>query len=192
LTNTCAANALGVTVYGDYAEGDSAAATAAFDIAGRFLRLPGEEVAKRMITATTDLLGDLVTAVARQHQLTQPKLVAVGGGRCGWWPPGRWRWPRASCPAGRRSARRRRPRWPFRPASRLPDRSAPTGCPATLAGNGYCSSTGSATPSSTPRGRRRRSRPTGRRERPSSDGWQRHLCSCWVCSSDRSTYVSTG
>ena len=83
LTNTCAANALGVTIYGDYAEGDSAAATAAFDIAGRFLRLPGEEVAKRMITATTDLLGDLVTAVARQHQLTQPKLVAVGGGAGG-------------------------------------------------------------------------------------------------------------
>ncbi|HKN40194.1 MAG TPA: hydantoinase/oxoprolinase family protein, partial [Acidimicrobiia bacterium] len=63
--------------------GDRAAALAAFEVAGRALRLPGEEVARRMITATTDLLGDLVTAVAKQHQLTQPKLVAVGGGAGG-------------------------------------------------------------------------------------------------------------
>jgi N-methylhydantoinase A len=83
LTNTCAANALGMVVYGDYAEGDYGAAQTAFEVAGRYLRLRGEEVAKRMITATTDLLGDLVTAVAKQHQLVQPKLVAVGGGAGG-------------------------------------------------------------------------------------------------------------
>src|SRR5581483_2635932 len=64
LTNTCAANVLGFPVPGDYAEGDGAAARAAFDIAGNFLRLPGD-------------------AVAKQHQLTQPKLVAVGGGAGG-------------------------------------------------------------------------------------------------------------
>src|SRR5207237_1044735 len=73
----------GMVVEGDYAAGDRAAALAAFEVAGRALRLPGEEVARRMITATTDLLGDLVTAVAKQHQLTQPKLVAVGGGAGG-------------------------------------------------------------------------------------------------------------
>jgi N-methylhydantoinase A len=83
LTNTCAANALGMVVYGDYAEGDFSAAQAAFEVAGRHLRLRGEEVAKRMITATTDLLGDLVTAVAKQHSLVNPKLVAVGGGAGG-------------------------------------------------------------------------------------------------------------
>src|SRR5207237_5669347 len=83
LTNTCAANALGMVVEGDYAAGDRAAALAAFEVAGRALRLPGEEVARRMITATTDLLGDLVTAVAKQHSLVDPKLVAVGGGAGG-------------------------------------------------------------------------------------------------------------
>src|SRR5439155_5752077 len=83
LTNTCAANALGMVVEGDYAAGDRAAALAAFEVAGRWLRLPGDEVARRMITATTDLLGDLVTAVAKQHQLIHPKLVAVGGGAGG-------------------------------------------------------------------------------------------------------------
>jgi N-methylhydantoinase A len=83
LTNTCAANVLGLVANGDYAEGDRGAARAAFEVAGGFLRLSADEVAKRMITATTDLLGDLVTAVARQHQLVQPKLVAVGGGAGG-------------------------------------------------------------------------------------------------------------
>src|SRR5256714_5863710 len=83
LTNTCAANALGLVLDGDYAAGEPDAAGAAFEVAGRWLRLPGDEVARRMITATTDLLGDLVTAVARQHQLTHPKLVAVGGGAGG-------------------------------------------------------------------------------------------------------------
>ncbi|HZQ80135.1 MAG TPA: hydantoinase/oxoprolinase family protein [Acidimicrobiia bacterium] len=83
LTNTCAANALGMVADGDYAAGDRAAALTAFEAAGRFLHLPAEEVARRMITATTDLLGDLVTAVAKQHQLVQPKLVAVGGGAGG-------------------------------------------------------------------------------------------------------------
>jgi N-methylhydantoinase A/oxoprolinase/acetone carboxylase beta subunit len=83
LTNTCAANALGLVAEGDYAAGSSDAALAAFEVAGRHLRLAGTEVARRMITATTDLLGDLVTAVAEQHQLVQPKLVAVGGGAGG-------------------------------------------------------------------------------------------------------------
>jgi N-methylhydantoinase A/oxoprolinase/acetone carboxylase beta subunit len=83
LTNTCAANALGLVVEGDYAAGDHGAAVAAFEVAGHHLRLRGDEVARRMVTATTDLLGDLVTAVAQQHQLVQPNLVAVGGGAGG-------------------------------------------------------------------------------------------------------------
>jgi N-methylhydantoinase A/oxoprolinase/acetone carboxylase beta subunit len=83
LTNTCAANALGLVAADDYAAGDRDAAVAAFEVAGRALHLPGLEVARRMITATTDLLGDLVTAVAKQHQLNGQKLVAVGGGAGG-------------------------------------------------------------------------------------------------------------
>ncbi len=53
LTNTCAANAV---------------------------RLSGTELARRMIQASTETLADLVTAVAAQHRLTQPTLIAVGGG----------------------------------------------------------------------------------------------------------------
>ncbi|MCU1461347.1 MAG: hydantoinase [Acidimicrobiales bacterium] len=80
LTNTCAANALGIVQPGDYAAGDREAALAAFTVAGRALRLTGEEVARRMVQASTQAVGDLVAAVARDHHLERPVIVAVGGG----------------------------------------------------------------------------------------------------------------
>jgi N-methylhydantoinase A/oxoprolinase/acetone carboxylase beta subunit len=80
LTNTCAANVLGVVQPEDYAAGDHAAARAAFAIAGRLLRLQPEEVARRMLQASTQAVGDLVSKVMRDHHLGHPVLVAVGGG----------------------------------------------------------------------------------------------------------------
>jgi N-methylhydantoinase A len=80
LTNTCAANALGLVPAGDYAAGHQRSASAALDIAGQALGLPGTELARRMMQASTEALADLVTAVAAQHRITQPTLIAVGGG----------------------------------------------------------------------------------------------------------------
>jgi hypothetical protein len=80
LTNTCAANALGVVPDGDYASGHRRSATVALDIAGAAVRLSGSELARRMMQASTEALADLVTAVATQHRLTQPTVIAVGGG----------------------------------------------------------------------------------------------------------------
>ena len=84
VTNTCAANALGLVEAGDYAAGDRAAAVAAFGLIGRELvSLSGEEVARRMLQASTQAIGDLVSAVAKDHHLDRPVLVAVGGGAGG-------------------------------------------------------------------------------------------------------------
>ncbi|HSV66769.1 MAG TPA: hydantoinase/oxoprolinase family protein [Mycobacteriales bacterium] len=80
LTTTCAANALGLVESGDYAAGTQQAAAAAFALVGAALRLPGTEVARRMLQAATEALADLVTTVAGQHRLASPTLVAVGGG----------------------------------------------------------------------------------------------------------------
>jgi N-methylhydantoinase A/oxoprolinase/acetone carboxylase beta subunit len=80
LTNTCAANALGVVASDDYAAGDPAAARAALAIVGHELRLPAEEVARRMLSASTQAVGDLVAAVMHDHHLKHPLVVAVGGG----------------------------------------------------------------------------------------------------------------
>ena len=83
LTNTCAANALGIVHDTDYAAGDRVAALGAFTVAGRALRLPADEVARRMLQASTQAVGDLVAAVMRDHHLRSPVLVAVGGGAGG-------------------------------------------------------------------------------------------------------------
>jgi hypothetical protein len=80
LTNTCAANALGVVRPDDYARGDRDAALAAFAVAGAALRIRGEEVARRMLQASVQAVGDLVDAVTKAHHLEGPTVVAVGGG----------------------------------------------------------------------------------------------------------------
>jgi N-methylhydantoinase A len=83
LTATCAANLLGVPEPGDYAAGDRAAAAAAFALAGELIRLDGEEVARRMLHACGQAVADLVAAVAAEHELREPAIVAVGGGAGG-------------------------------------------------------------------------------------------------------------
>jgi N-methylhydantoinase A/oxoprolinase/acetone carboxylase beta subunit len=83
LTNTCAANALGLVEPGDYARGDQEAALAGFAAAGATLRLPAEEVARRMLAASTQAIGDLVASVIHDHHLERPVVVAVGGGAGG-------------------------------------------------------------------------------------------------------------
>ncbi len=83
LTNTCAANLLRITQPGDYAAGSHAAAAAAFEIASGLLRLPAEEIARRMLVASGGAIAELVAAVIAEHELRNPTLVAVGGGAGG-------------------------------------------------------------------------------------------------------------
>lgn len=80
LTTTCAANALGLVHSDDYASGSPAAALAAFAVVGERLRLAPEEVARRMLHACVQTLGDVVAAVVAGQKLETPTLVAVGGG----------------------------------------------------------------------------------------------------------------
>ena len=83
LTNTCAANMLGIVHDDDYAAGSRAAAAAAFEIVSPLLRLPAQEIARRMLVASGTAIAELVAAVAAEHELTDPTLVAVGGGAGG-------------------------------------------------------------------------------------------------------------
>jgi N-methylhydantoinase A/oxoprolinase/acetone carboxylase beta subunit len=83
LTNTCAANALGITQPGDYAHVDPVAAIAAFAMAGEVLRLPGAEVARRMLEASGLEVADLVHHVITEQRLKAPTVMAVGGGAGG-------------------------------------------------------------------------------------------------------------
>ncbi len=83
LTNTCAANLLGVVEPDDYAAGSQEAARAAFTAAGRYLRLTPGEVARRMLEASGQAVAELVGAAMHDHGLDRPVLVALGGGAGG-------------------------------------------------------------------------------------------------------------
>ena len=83
VTNTCAANLLGVTEPGDYAAGDRDVAAAAFAVASSLLRHAPEEIARRMLVASGSAIADLVSAAIAEHELSAPTLVAVGGGAGG-------------------------------------------------------------------------------------------------------------
>lgn len=83
LTLTCAANALGHVLDGDYARGSREAAVAAFAVAGAQLRLPGDEVARRMLETAVQVVGDVITDVVRTSKLAHPTILAVGGGAGG-------------------------------------------------------------------------------------------------------------
>ena len=83
LTVTCAANALGVVESGDYAFAGPEVALQAFAVAGAFLGLRAEEVARRMLDTAGQSACEVIDAVAREHHLTNPEVVAVGGGAGG-------------------------------------------------------------------------------------------------------------
>lgn len=83
LTNTCAANLLGIVHADDYAAGSVEAARLGFEAAGRHLRLAADEVARRMLEASGTAVGRLVAEVAQEHEIAGPVLMAVGGGAGG-------------------------------------------------------------------------------------------------------------
>lgn len=83
LTNTCAANALGITVAGDYCHASPAASVAAFEVAAKTMRLDAHTIAAHMLTASGESICELALTVAKSSELEEPSLVGVGGGAGG-------------------------------------------------------------------------------------------------------------
>ena len=81
LTNTCAANLLGSRSPATTPTAADAA-RAAFEIASALLRLPAEEIARRMLVASGGASPSSSRVIA-EHELVNPTLVAVGGGAGG-------------------------------------------------------------------------------------------------------------
>jgi N-methylhydantoinase A/oxoprolinase/acetone carboxylase beta subunit len=83
VTNTCAANALGVTRPGDYCHAEPTAALAAFEALARSMRSDAHTIATQMLAASGEAVCELALTVARTSKLEQPTLVGVGGGAGG-------------------------------------------------------------------------------------------------------------
>ena len=83
ITNTCAANALGTVHEDDYAFAPPAAAVAAFAAVGLWMGVAGDEVARRMLQASSETVAELIDQLIRAQKLRTPTIVAVGGGAGG-------------------------------------------------------------------------------------------------------------
>jgi N-methylhydantoinase A/oxoprolinase/acetone carboxylase beta subunit len=83
LTNTCAANALGVTEPLDYCYASPDAARTAFAVAAGSLRLDATTIARRMLTASGEAACELALRIAKDAELRDPSIVGVGGGAGG-------------------------------------------------------------------------------------------------------------
>ena len=80
LTPTCAANVLRIVPDGAFAQGNVAAATRAFEIAGAFIGIEAQVLARRVLDIATDKILAAVRELVTDYALDPAALVIVGGG----------------------------------------------------------------------------------------------------------------
>ena len=80
ITNTCAANALGLARPGDYAYGNPEAARRALGALGRHLGQSVEGVAEAILSMPADKIVRLIETLIAEYRLERGSVVLVGGG----------------------------------------------------------------------------------------------------------------
>ncbi len=80
ITNTCAANSLGLVPASDYAYGNPEAARLAMSILGRRIGCSEDETARIILDKSTKKIQDLVEPMIKEYGLKKDQLVLVGGG----------------------------------------------------------------------------------------------------------------
>jgi N-methylhydantoinase A len=80
LTVTCAANAFRSVPDGAYAKGDEGSARAAFEIAGQWMGIDGQSLARNVIDQAANKVARVIDDAMREHRLTAPEVIGLGGG----------------------------------------------------------------------------------------------------------------
>jgi hypothetical protein len=80
ITNTCAANALGIVPDNDYAKGDQKSAQLALSILGQRLGMDMEEVANKILDISSRKILQTIRTLMREYKLKDNKFVLIGGG----------------------------------------------------------------------------------------------------------------
>ena len=83
VTNTCAANALGISNRSDYCYAPPDAARAAFAAVAAAGRTDADTIARNMLTASGEAVCELALRIASDSELRTPSIVGVGGGAGG-------------------------------------------------------------------------------------------------------------
>jgi DNA-binding Lrp family transcriptional regulator len=80
ITNTCAANVLGVAKKGDFAYGNPEAARKAIEALARKLSLSVEATAKRILEISSEKIKKVITQLITEYKLDKDTTILVGGG----------------------------------------------------------------------------------------------------------------
>lgn len=80
LTATCAANALGSVPADAYSRADQETALKAFEIAARWMGTEGRALAQSVLQKATNKIAQVIDASMREHHLSSPEIVGLGGG----------------------------------------------------------------------------------------------------------------
>ena len=80
ITNTCAANAIGVVSISDYAHGNTEAARLAMSILGRRINCSPEETARIILDKSSKKVQELMEPMIKEYGLRRDQIVIIGGG----------------------------------------------------------------------------------------------------------------
>jgi N-methylhydantoinase A len=80
ITNTCAANALGIVSNSDYAHGNTEAARLAMSILGKRIGSSLEETARIILDRSSKKIQDLIEPMIKEYGLKKDKVIVIGGG----------------------------------------------------------------------------------------------------------------
>jgi N-methylhydantoinase A/oxoprolinase/acetone carboxylase beta subunit len=80
ITNTCAANALGLVPEGDYARANQPSAKLALSILANRLSTTMEQAATTILDISTKKVLDVVEHVIKEYKLKKERVVLIGGG----------------------------------------------------------------------------------------------------------------
>jgi len=80
ITNTCAANALGIVPEGDYAKANRTSAKMALSILGSRLGVTGEQAAEMILDSSARKVLDIVEPMIKEYKLKKERIVFIGGG----------------------------------------------------------------------------------------------------------------
>lgn len=80
ITNTCAANAIGVVPISDYAHGNTEAARLAMFILGRRINCSPEETARIILDKSSKKVQELMEPMIKEYGLRREHIVMIGGG----------------------------------------------------------------------------------------------------------------
>ena len=80
ITNTCAANALGLIPNNDYAKGNRQSAQLALSILGQRLGMNMEDVADKILDLSTRKILQTIRNLLKEYKIKDEKFVLIGGG----------------------------------------------------------------------------------------------------------------